>query len=135
MIEPGIYRHYKNNLYRVLFVATWADYERPQPDDDVLVYLDGTRVSAVCGHRKPPHVLMTVKWSGNPCHPHDETAVDAGDGVVIYVSLSEKGRLSARTEEEFAERLPSSTVITEMNGWTCEAGVVHPPLRFTRIGS
>jgi hypothetical protein len=120
MVSPGVYEHYKNqNRYRVLFIATWADYERPQPDDDVLIYFDGSRLSAVSGHRRPSNVLMTVKWSGNPCDPNSEAAVDAGDGVVIYVSLSEHGRLSARTEMEFMDKLP---------------GDLHVE-RFRRIGS
>jgi len=104
MVEPGVYKHYKGQQYRVLFMATWADYERPQPDDDVIVYVDG-KLSAVCAHRKPLNVLMTVKWSGNPCDSNAEAAVDAGDTVVIYVGLYGEGRLSARTETEFTERV------------------------------
>ncbi|HEV3059646.1 MAG TPA: hypothetical protein VGY48_15455 [Vicinamibacterales bacterium] len=113
MVEPGVFEHYKGNRYRVLFTAMWADYERPQPDDDVLIYVESTRaregssaaLAAVCGGRHPTGIIMTVKWSGNLVPPHGETAVSAGDVVVIYVSLSEKGRLSARTEVEFEEKL------------------------------
>ncbi len=111
MIEPGLFRHYKGNDYRVLFTAAWADYERPQPDDDVILYVDslyGRRTigfSAVCGHRKPPQAFMKVKWSGNPCEPTDENCVSAGDTIIIYVSLSSPGRLSARTEVEFEDKL------------------------------
>jgi len=106
VVEPAIYRHYRDNLYRVLFTVTWADYERPEPDDDVCIYIDGDKLGAVCGHRKPPRCILTVKWSGNPCAPHEETCVSAGDTVVIYVSLSPSGRVSARTEIEFEQVLP-----------------------------
>ena len=112
-----MYRHYKGNDYRVLFTVTWADYERPQADDDVLIFIDGTfgRVgfSAVCGHRQrqPQNTFMKVKWSGNPCEPTDANCVSAGDAVVIYVSLSNPGRLSARTEIEFKEKLPGDLKI------------------------
>jgi hypothetical protein len=105
MVEPGVYRHYKDNLYRVLFTATWADYERPEPDDDVLIYWDGAKLGAACNHRKPSWPIMTVRWSGNPCEPPDEACVSAGDAVVIYVGLYGMGRLSARTEIEFTQKL------------------------------
>jgi hypothetical protein len=103
VVSPGVYRHYKENLYRVLFVVTWADYERPDLDDDVCIYIDGNGLGAVCGHRKPARCVLTVKWSGNPCAPGEEACVSAGDAVVIYVSLSASGRVSARTEIEFEQ--------------------------------
>jgi hypothetical protein len=78
MTTPGIYCHYKGNLYRVLFLVQDSENDSTEPD----------------------------RW------------------MVVYVSLSEPGRLSVRPEKEF------SSLVRQEESAVSDA-VTH---RFQRIG-
>lgn len=121
MVTPGLYRHYKGPLYRVLFVADWLSKTAPEPDEILQVFLIASRiyVSDVRDKEDRVHfgeglVLDNVRWSGNTSRVNDER----NKRVVIYVSLSGEGRVSARTVKEFEESI----------------GDGAPSVRFERIG-
>lgn len=103
MIKPGVYQHYKGPLYRVLFLAEWMGDGVPKADATMLVeIMDGSWVG-ICSTRRTytsgsRFSILTAKWSGNTNDVAD------GDPIVIYVSLSESGRVSARTVKEFEQR-------------------------------
>ncbi len=126
MIQPGVYRHYKGPLYRVLFTATWAhSIEWIVPDQELLTFVKGqtifvqrlpeTRPGGFFGGTP----LFTVKWSGNDGH------LRTAERLVTYVSLSEQGRVSARTVGEFEEMVDNKAGTLS---------VVCQVPRFERIG-
>lgn len=97
MTTPGLYLHYKGNVYRVLFVAEWWSVLREVLQLDQPVYVTpnnygvGLLTSATSG------TFMTAKWSGN------DGVARLEERVVIYVALYGDGRVAARTEREFEE--------------------------------
>lgn len=113
-MTPGLYRHYKGNLYRVLFLAEWAG-EAPPASDAVLpvgmreVYDEPVELTV---GDSADTLLLEARWSGNT------SVVNLDERVVIYVSLSGSGRVSARSEAEFEESISDGA----------------PGLRFERIG-
>lgn len=121
MVTPGLYRHYKGNDYRVLWILPWwggyAKVVTLRPDDLVHVCVSSDeRLDEIGVRSADMHncAILTAKWSGG-----DETKLTYLEGrIVIYVSLSTPGRISARTEKEFEETISDGA----------------PGLRFTRIG-
>ena len=105
VIKPGLYKHYKGNLYRVLFVAEWVEElgRRLELTCDAALVV-GMRevydedVELTVGTCSLDTPLLLAKWSGN------DNVVAKGEPVVIYVSLSGEGRVSARTVKEFEEK-------------------------------
>ena len=115
MTSTGLYKHYKGNLYRVLFVAPWwSPGERVFPGLHVHVapydYDVGVRVLN-------RDAFLTAEWSGN-----EPSVLSLNAPIVIYVSLSGHGRVSARTLAEFEEQISYNAV------------TLTPTLRFERIG-
>lgn len=111
-VKPGLYRHYKGNSYRVLFVAIWSDneFETPAPDSDVYVYpgsdvghFKRSKISMFAATRSAEQefAIIVAKWSGNPDGPVNKY----DQPIVIYVALYGDGRVSARTVEEFEEQV------------------------------
>lgn len=97
MIEPGLYKHYKGKLYRVLFVAPWwsgQDQLKPNDPLDVVVRDDAVGVQFLDDN----NVVFTARWSGN-----DFARLDRGEPIVIYVALYDDGRVAARLLNEFEE--------------------------------
>ena len=118
MITPGLYRHYKGPVYRVLFVAKWNGPEVPlPPDTEIGVYFLGGR--AAWANEGTSGSLLTVKWSENGGRALFQ------DPIVIYVSLSAEGRMSARTMREFEESVDAPCA---------DGGSSHRVPRFERIG-
>lgn len=107
MIKPGVYQHYKGPLYRVLFIAEWGVRDMPEPDIVLATYAEANSDESVSLRVRPRQNgnpgfyggagLFDARWSGN------STTIYIGEAVVIYVSLSERGRVSARTVKEFEE--------------------------------
>jgi hypothetical protein len=95
-ISPGLYKHYKGNLYRVLLVACWSSQEAPKPDGVVSVWVSQDScevlVSKSAGWLDG---VFDARWSGN------DADVSSNEGVVVYVGIYGEGRVSARTEKEF----------------------------------
>lgn len=99
----GLYKHYKGAFYRVLFTAEWIAGSRPETNDQLaIVMVDSTwlgvhkdyaPLSGMCFD------LLKARWSGNT------NAIAPGELVVIYVSLSTPGRISARALTEFSENV------------------------------
>jgi hypothetical protein len=115
MVTPGLYEHYKGPRYRVLFVAPWV-WDGRSPVADALLLVIARPAPAVqiqAGGGLYGELLFIAKWSTNT------NDVSEGLPIVIYVSLSEQGRVSARTVKEFEERVPTEAT--------------RPP-RFQRIG-
>ena len=128
MVTPGLYRHYKGPLYRVLFVADWLSKTAPESDEVLEVFLVANRiyVSDVRDKEDREHfgdglILDNVRWSGNTSRVNDER----NKRVVIYVSLSDDGRVSARTVREFEEMVDVPCA---------DGGPSHRVPRFERIG-
>lgn len=118
MITSGLYRHYKGPLYRVLFIAEWARLPPAGPDAPCYVQVvDNTLWVSIEKKVGPGPRVVVAKWSGN------DNEVVTDDHVVIYVSLSEHGRVSARTEKEFEEEVE---IAVNGTGYTLS--------RFDRIG-
>ena len=122
MIEPGLYRHYKGKLYRVLFVAPWWSGQDQLKADDVLdvVVRDGdVGVQWLDGSN---NTIFEARWSGN-----DFIRLDVDEPIVIYVALYDEGRVAARPLKEFEERV-SAPCFANVPGET------HDVRRFERIG-
>ena len=97
-LRPGVYRHYKGNLYRVLFAPPWwGTRVKPLKADDV-VHVAAYDDTIGLLDQSAPHVFMTALWSGNGA-----TLLDNNEPIVIYVALYDNGRVAARTLAEFAE--------------------------------
>ena len=99
MITAGLYKHYKGQTYRVLFVAKWVwDGRSPAADADVLVIARPEPCAQLKSggglYGKP---LFNAKWSGNT------SEVGEGSPIVIYVALYGEGRVAARRLDEFEE--------------------------------
>jgi hypothetical protein len=114
MVTPGLYRHYKGPLYRVLFVAEWVRCETLVPDKLCHVSIVDGWLGVICMPNFGTE-LMTALWSGNDTH-----AAQPEEHVVIYVALYDTGRVAARPLDEFEER------VDVMGGGSV--------LRFERIG-
>src|SRR5690349_17770408 len=102
VVEPGVYRHYKGGLYRVLFRAPfWGHRAVIAPDRllSVCVSMDIVGVRLSSGTE-----FMTAKWSGND----GDGAVAMDELLVVYVSLAEHGRVSVRTAKQFVEQVGCS---------------------------
>lgn len=103
-VKPGVYQHYKGNLYRVLFGAEWCG-ETPTTDALCSVFVAGiesdaspTRAVGVARAGASWGLpLFEARWSGNT------NSVKPYQHVVVYVSLSDSGRVSIRTVKEFEE--------------------------------
>ena len=102
VVRAGLYRHYKGNAYRVLFVAKWVwDGRSPTADAELLVIARPEPCvqlkSGSSGLYGKP--LFTARWSSN--------TNDVGEGlpIVIYVALYGDGRVAARRLDEFEERV------------------------------
>jgi hypothetical protein len=103
MVTPGLYRHYKGPLYRVLFVAECRGIDKLEADEVLRVGdADGQYTEIVkeqLWHRELNFShLLDARWSGNT------TRVAAGP-VVIYVALYDTGRVAARPLDEFEEHI------------------------------
>ena len=98
MVTAGLFRHYKGNAYRVLFVARWVAFgKQPTPDAELLIVArPGPAVQLVSSglYGEP---LFKARWSGNTNEAHE------GDAIVIYVALYGEGRVAARHLDEFEE--------------------------------
>jgi len=105
IVKPGLYRHWKGNLYRVLFLARYSHSRSLNPDEEALIYgasyLGGTPSEPLyClpslgfryEHATP---FLTVRNSTNGLTPKDST-------LVVYVALYGDGRVSVREINEFA---------------------------------
>lgn len=101
MASPGLYRHYKGNIYRVLFEATWAD-SPPATDAIVTVGANymGHIVACVPERSAFEGLILEARWSGNT------TDVVHTEPLVVYVALYGIGRVSVRPEKEFDEGVP-----------------------------
>lgn len=98
-VKPGVYKHYKGNSYRVLFVAPWwSAQDQLKADDQLSVVAYNSRIGIKWHTNVAP--VLDVLWSGN-----DFTRLDLDDQIVIYVALYGDGRVSARTVEEFEEQV------------------------------
>jgi hypothetical protein len=104
-VEPGLYKHYKGNLYRVLFVVEWSGaLGEPslEPDENVLVRADDNKGLCACRrtdfweYKLDDVEFLEAKWSGN-------NGVVFDLEQVVYVALYGEGRVSVRTAKEFAE--------------------------------
>ncbi len=121
MIEPGLYKHYKNKKrYRVLFVAPWRSGQDQLKPDDLLDVVFTFGYTGIRWHDAANSVLFTARWSGN-----DFARLDVDDPIVIYVALYDEGRVAARRLDEFEEHIHVP----------CDDGG-HPHVvpRFERIG-
>jgi len=102
VIEPGLYKHYKNQkLYRVLFVAEWNGQDAAPllvPDEPIEVHASEDHGVYACRLSNDKE-LLTAKWSGNTGVLHNN------EPVVIYVALYDDGRVAARSLQEFEERV------------------------------
>ena len=121
MVTAGLYKHYKGNVYRVLFVAKWVwDGRVPAADADVLVIARPEPcVQLKSGGGLYGKPLFTAKWSSNTY------AVGEGLPIVIYVALYGDGRVAARRLDEFEERVDAPCA---------DGGPSHRVSRFERIG-
>ena len=101
MIDPGLYRHYKNHkLYRVLFTAEWAVRYFPGEDALLHVYVANDRFRVAPAPTViPPGALFSARWSGN------STTAYIGEPIVIYVALYDDGRVAARPLAEFTTEI------------------------------
>lgn len=120
MVTPGLYRHYKDRLYRVLFVAEWAGRSLPSVDAVLPIGMRevyDAPVELTVGYPLDTK-LFDARWSGNTCD------VTLDERIVIYVALYGEGRVAARAEKEFEEEVDS--------GGAPELGMRSP--RFERIG-
>jgi hypothetical protein len=127
MIESGLFRHYKGNLYRVLFIAPWwSGQDQLKADDrlDVVAYDDSVGVR---WHDTSNSTIFEARWSGN-----DFIRLDVDDPIVIYVALYDDGRVAARPLKEFEESVDVPCPAPQAHN-TPFAGVDRVP-RFERIG-
>jgi hypothetical protein len=98
VIKPGVFKHYKGNLYRVLFVAPWWSVLREPLQPDQFLYVAPNEYGVGLLTSSTSNSFLMAKWSGN------DGVVRLEEPVVIYVSLSDHGRVSARTVREFEEK-------------------------------
>jgi len=122
-VKPGLYRHYKGNSYRVLFVATWKGAS-PKENASCPVWtapesvVNGQFVRALApriGLLSPNNTegVLVAKWSGN------DNEIKPDERIVIYVALYGDGRVSARTVKEFEEQVqqPDDTFMRPRFEW------------------
>ena len=105
IVKPGVYRHWKGNRYRVLFMACYTGSRSLNPDEEALIYgasyLGGTPSKPLycLPSRGFPHnhatAFLAVRNSTDGQTPKDST-------LVVYVALYGDGRVSVREIEEFA---------------------------------
>jgi hypothetical protein len=100
VIEPGLFRHYKNKLYRVLFVAPWWSGQDQLKADDVLDVVAYDDSVGVRWHDAGNSTIFEAQWSGN-----DFIRLDVDEPIVIYVALYDEGRVAARPLKEFEGRV------------------------------
>ena len=99
----GLFKHFKGAFYRALFTVEWIAGSRPAPDDELSVVMVDSVWLGI--HKDYPATsgmyfdLLKARWSGN------SDAVVPVEHVVVYISLSVPGRVSARTKAEFTEKV------------------------------
>lgn len=118
IVEPGLYRHYKGNLYRVLFVVPWWGSRRPVSADAVIHVKSFDDLPGAVDHADAM-AFMTALWSGN-----GSTRLEVDEPIVVYIALYGEGRIAARVGWEFTQDVEVSS----------PAGPVRKP-RFERVGA
>lgn len=103
-VDPGLYRHYKGNLYRVLFLVKYDDLNVLGPDEDVAIVAysnyDSTPAHLAAWRGKGADigksatVVLVAKNSTDGPTPDGST-------LVTYVALYGDGRVSVREIGEF----------------------------------
>jgi len=128
-VSPGLYKHYKGNLYRVLFLAGYSESDSAplKPDDGLVVWHSISSGEVLVSKRvdwmvKTNVGFLNIKWSGN-----EGVSPAKGESIIVYVGLYGEGRVSARTEKEFAEMV---SVLCDLP----KCAVEHERPRFERVG-
>lgn len=101
MVEPGLYKHYKNNYYRFLFLATYESQQPLGSNEEVVVYAvqeEGLLYCCPSKERTTQFDLEILKARNSTDGPTVSKAI-----MVVYVSLypSSGGRVSVRELSEF----------------------------------
>jgi len=109
MVEPGLFRHYKGNFYRVLFLARHDAGRVLEPDEEVLVF--AVQEEGLLYFSPAKELEAQAKTVGGAvCDLEILRAKNSTDGkpapgstYVVYVSLypSSGGRVSVRELSEF----------------------------------
>lgn len=104
-VEPGLYRHWKGNLYRFLFLAQFAG-DGLEPDADVMIIVNpedddvgrGGIHLVACRQGEVDHgwVIEVLAAKSSTDGPTKD-----GDVLVAYVALYGDGRVSVREISEW----------------------------------
>lgn len=113
-VAPGLYKHWKGNLYRVLFLVRYAGHDIGN-DDDVVVYVDDSYVDPIegihllcCPKADVDHTrVLPIVAAKNST---DARAVKDDDILVVYVALYGNGRVAVREAGEFVMLAKSETL-------------------------
>jgi len=107
MVEPGLFRHYKGNFYRVLFLARHDAGRVLEPDEEVLVF--AVQEEGLLYFSPAKELEAQAKTVGGAvCDLEILRAKNSTDGkpapgstYVVYVCLYGDGRISVRELSEF----------------------------------